>query len=266
MSNANPLIPQGSLLEQKARSRPHLRVAIFIVAIHLVFLGGLLMQGCKREDQIASTQPTNETTLPALDTNALYGTGLPLGTGAVAQLPEPTNYIPPAPIITPAPQPAPATTSQEYSVAKGDSFYSIGKKFGVTASAIAKANAGVDSTRLKVGQKLQIPASATTPSPVAAPDSPAATGGAPETYVVKTGDTLTRVARTHGTTAAALRDLNGLKTDRINVGQKLKVPAKAAPREAAPAPALSTPTPFVAPAPTNAGFVSPPLTGTRRPQ
>src|SRR5947207_2487783 len=35
MNNPNPLIPQGSLLEQKAQSRPHLRIAIAIVAVHL---------------------------------------------------------------------------------------------------------------------------------------------------------------------------------------------------------------------------------------
>ena len=49
MNNPNPLIPQGSLLEQQAKSKPHLRIALFIVAVHVVFLGLLLMQGCKRE-------------------------------------------------------------------------------------------------------------------------------------------------------------------------------------------------------------------------
>jgi LysM repeat protein len=45
------------------------------------------------------------------------------------------------------------------------------------------------------------------------------------TYEVKRGDTLTRIAKTHGTTVKALREANGMKTDRILVGQKLKVPA-----------------------------------------
>ena len=54
MNNPNPLIPQGSLLQQRAKGKPHLRVAIFIVAVHLVFLGGLLIQGCKKEDETGS--------------------------------------------------------------------------------------------------------------------------------------------------------------------------------------------------------------------
>jgi LysM repeat protein len=47
------------------------------------------------------------------------------------------------------------------------------------------------------------------------------------TYTVKKGDTLSSIAKEHGTTAAKLVSLNGLKNpDEISVGQKLKVPAK----------------------------------------
>src|ERR1043165_2832348 len=68
MNNQNPLIPQGSLLEQKAKTKPHLRVAYVIVAVHLVFLGGLLIQGCKKEDPTGNRAglSTNETSLPPL--------------------------------------------------------------------------------------------------------------------------------------------------------------------------------------------------------
>jgi hypothetical protein len=43
-------------------------------------------------------------------------------------------------------------------------------------------------------------------------------------YVVKSGDTVARIARAHGTTAQALRAANGLKNDRLLVGMKLKLP------------------------------------------
>src|ERR1041384_1053765 len=77
MNNPNPLIPQGSLLEQKAGSRPHLRIAIAIVAVHLVFLGGLLIQGCGKEDPAAkTTQAASDTPLPPLTDSNLYSTGL----------------------------------------------------------------------------------------------------------------------------------------------------------------------------------------------
>jgi LysM repeat protein len=44
-------------------------------------------------------------------------------------------------------------------------------------------------------------------------------------YFVKSGDTLSRIARTHNTTIKALKSANELATDRIVVGEKLKIPS-----------------------------------------
>ena len=44
-------------------------------------------------------------------------------------------------------------------------------------------------------------------------------------YVVKPGDNLTRIARTHGTTVNAIQALNGMTGDRIAVGARLKMPS-----------------------------------------
>ena len=67
MNNPSPLVPQGSLLEQKNKSHSRVKVAFFcVVGIHVVGLLVLLMQGCKRE------QPTTpvDTGLPTItDTN-----------------------------------------------------------------------------------------------------------------------------------------------------------------------------------------------------
>lgn len=43
-------------------------------------------------------------------------------------------------------------------------------------------------------------------------------------YVVKSGDTLTRIARTYRTTIGAIEAANGLTGDHILVGAKLKIP------------------------------------------
>ena len=78
-----------------------------------------------------------------------------------------------------------------------------------------------------------------------------ASAGGEQTYTVKSGDNLTKIAGRMGTTIKALRAENGLKTDSIKVGQKLKIPAKAAASVAVPAvpvesatttPPVSTPT------------------------
>jgi LysM repeat protein len=235
MNNANPLVPQGSLLDQTARSKPHLRVALCIVAVHVVFLGLLLMQGCKPEDQTQrlADSATNETTLAPLDVASLFPTNLPPEpTNALAQdltrtgmvdafsglvgTPPPTNMIVPPPVDLSGPR--------EHTVARGDNFTTIARKYGVTPAAISRANPGVDSTRLRIDQKLVIPPP-TSDAGAAAP-APGVAVATSDVYQVKAGDNLSRIARMHGTTPAAIRELNGLLTDRIYAGQKLKLPAR----------------------------------------
>lgn len=46
----------------------------------------------------------------------------------------------------------------------------------------------------------------------------------PTVYIVKSGDTLTRIAKAHGITVKALKSANDLANDQIVVGAKLKIP------------------------------------------
>jgi LysM repeat protein len=48
-------------------------------------------------------------------------------------------------------------------------------------------------------------------------------------YVVRSGDTLSAIARRCGVTVSGLMRWNGLRSDRIRVGQVLSIPAQAAP-------------------------------------
>lgn len=45
-------------------------------------------------------------------------------------------------------------------------------------------------------------------------------------YTVKNGDSLEKIARAHQTTVQAIKEHNGLTTDRIIVGKKIKIPMK----------------------------------------
>ncbi len=83
-------------------------------------------------------------------------------------------------------------------------------------------------------------------------------------YTVQAGDTLSRIARTHGTSLAALMSANGLnqQTAIIKPGQQLRIPqgGTAAPRVAAvprPAPARTGATPAAKPAPAIAAAPKP---------
>lgn len=250
MNNQNPLIPQGSLLEQKDKGRARVRIAVlFVLAVHGIVMLTLLMQGCRRDEGVPpSGEPTNAPPTFVEPSNA---------PPVVEPAPAAPPSSPPAAVVEPTAPPVPlpaAPSAQEYTVAKGDSFTSIGKKFGVTAKEIADANPGVDSTKLKIGSKLHIPAVTKPAAPAAAGAAPGEPSNGSQLYTVKSGDTLSRIATQHGTTLKALRAANSLKTDRITVGQKLKIPGKAAaaasatPVEPAPAGATSTP-PVPAPVP-----------------
>ena len=66
------------------------------------------------------------------------------------------------------------------------------------------------------------PVQAVLPQP---PDSSTQAPARPETvYSVITSDTLYSIARRHGTTVKAIKAANGLSTERLSIGQKLKIP------------------------------------------
>jgi LysM repeat protein len=239
MNHPNPFVPKGSILEQQSKRRSRLKLTVFcVLALSVAGLAAMLIQGCKR----TPSGDTTDTSTPTIDTNA----------PAVADTNAPTmeTNLPPAatnPPVALEPVPvAPAVT--EYTVMKGDVLETIAKKNGVTVKALEAANPGIVPTKLKIGQKLAIPAGGAAAGSAAVDSTGTGTGG--EMYVVKSGDTLTKIAKQFGTTVKAVETENNLSTTRIKVGQKLKIPAKAAgaaPAVAAPEPAPVMPAPVVAP-------------------
>jgi LysM repeat protein len=249
MNTPNPLIPQGALPKQgKTRSTVQV-VVVSIIAVHVVFFGGLLLQGCKREKggELAAG-PTNAplTLPPETNTSPYYAaaTNTPAPETAVNTNPAPA----PVSSLVSTPEPLPPSNvmpqgatgeTKEYAIVKGDTLSKIAKAHGTTVGAISKANPKLDPAKLKIGQKIMIPAGAPAAStgPAAAAGGATAEGGA-GTHVVKSGETLTKIAHQHGTSVKAIRSANGLKTDRLTVGQKLKVPAGKGAESAKVAPAI----------------------------
>ena len=225
MNSPSPLVPQGSFLEQKNKGRSRVKVAFFcVVGVHVAaIMAALLAQGCRREE--GQSPDTNQVPVLAdpglmpVDTNppsaSLVDTSTPTAT--------PIDSLPPTP-----------ATATEYTIARGDSFSIIAKKFpGVTAKAIQEANPSVDPLRLQIGQKIVIPPPAALPANGAATTGSAVSATGEVIYTVKSGDNLTKIATQFGTTIRALRSANNLVTDNIKVGQKLKIPGKTAPPDAA---------------------------------
>lgn len=242
MNSPSPLVPQGSNLEQQNKARSSLKVKIFCaLGVNVAVLLVLLMQGCKREQPAAdnystdlppvydeSNQPpvfTDYTPPTVPDTNYAttpdpYAYPTPGAvTGGVTPTPDPYLVTPPPP-TTPV---VPETGMTEYTIQKGDTYSSIAPKFKVTVAALQAANPSVDPARLQIGKKIMIP-----PPTVSSTSSSSTVSTAPgETiYVVKSGDTLSKIASQYRTTVAAIKAANGLQTDRIKVGDKLKIPAR----------------------------------------
>ncbi|MGC9520642.1 MAG: LysM peptidoglycan-binding domain-containing protein [Anaerolineae bacterium] len=125
-------------------------------------------------------------------------------------------------IPTSAPlNPAPAPSGTTYVVQRGDTLMSIAARYGVSVSELANINGLHWNSWVYVGQRLTIPGGAPAPAPSPNPDPPATSDGY---YVVKAGNTLFSIARWYGTTVNALRVANGLTSNTIYVGQRLRIP------------------------------------------
>lgn len=97
--------------------------------------------------------------------------------------------------------------SGEYTVQKGDTLYSIAKKYDTTVDKLMELN-GLSSNLLSIGQVLKIPSSINL-----------------KTYIVKKGDTLYSIARNNNTTVDALMIANNLTSNILSIGQKLVIPS-----------------------------------------
>jgi LysM repeat protein len=209
---------------------------IHVVAFFLMFVN----PGCR---STSSTQsPVNGDPAPALTSQAPIPADTGSGSSAAVSInipsPAPVRYSPTRP-GTPASEAlenaplndvTPATT---YAVVRGDSLSRIAKKNHSTVAELMKANHLTNSSVLNVGQKLIVPGKAPVAGSMTGGSAEVAMAGA--SYTVKPGDTLAEIAHRAGSTTAELKQLNSLRSDYVQVGRELKLPAGAAPAAMEPA-------------------------------
>ncbi|WP_176884364.1 LysM peptidoglycan-binding domain-containing protein [Nocardioides sp. YR527] len=110
---------------------------------------------------------------------------------------------------------------KKYKVVAGDTFVSIGKKFGVTADALMKHNGYADPTKLLAGTTIEIPAKPAKPKPKPKPEP----GTGETVYTTVAGDTYASVAKKFRITEEELRIYNGHRApDKLPAGFKLYIP------------------------------------------
>ncbi|MGV2938775.1 LysM peptidoglycan-binding domain-containing protein [Mesobacillus sp. LC4] len=115
-----------------------------------------------------------------------------------------------------------------HTVQSGDSLWKLSNIYNVGINDIQKWN-NLSSTTIYVNQKLSVLAPHSHSS-----DSNTSVSSSDSTYIVKTGDTLWGISKSYGMSISGLKSLNGLKSDVIYPGQKLKVSGSAATTASSP--------------------------------
>lgn len=119
-------------------------------------------------------------------------------------------------------------------VRRGDTLGEIADKYGISVAAIKSANK-IRGSMIHPGQELLIAAA---PKGVQLPseaqlasyeeETPARSRGPSDRHVVRRGDTLWSIARTHGVSMDRLANSNGLdRGDTLSIGQVLSIPGTA---------------------------------------
>jgi LysM repeat protein len=204
---------------------------------------GLLIQGCGPKKRVTTADQTN-TNQVSTNYVAPVVTQLP---PVIVETPITSNTVASNIVAVTPPEAqktdetvipnqdtvAPAET-KEYTIVKNDNFQKIAKAHGITVAALIKANPKVNPNKLKISQKIVIPApelkvetKEETQKTTEGSASKTNVSGV-TTYTVKSGDTLNKIAKAHGTTIKAIQAANGMKTTQLQVGKKLKIPAKSA--------------------------------------
>lgn len=149
------------------------------------------------------------------------------------------------------------TSGETYVVKGGDTLSKIAVAYGVKTADLLAANPKVKSAdKIMVGQKLALPAGAKKGAAVATSSAKSSKAPAAKSssiakesipadgkYAVRSGDSLWVIARRFGLKSDDIRRWNDLSTDKLQVGQELKLTGSAAAPQsvapaAAPAPAL----------------------------
>lgn len=106
-----------------------------------------------------------------------------------------------------------------HTIQKGDTLYSLAKKYGVSVDEICAYNGISNQSKIKIGQTITIPQKGTL--------TQNKTEETMREYLVCSGDTLFGIARSFDTTVDEIRKVNNLsEKSTLKIGQRLVIPSK----------------------------------------
>lgn len=116
-----------------------------------------------------------------------------------------------------------------YTVVAGDTLSKIASKYGTTYQKLAEYNGISNPNVIRVGQQIKIPGTTSSAqSGTTATTETTGTATSDTVYTVKSGDTLSAIAKKYGTTYQKLASYNGISNpNKISVGQQIKIPGTA---------------------------------------
>jgi membrane-bound lytic murein transglycosylase D len=110
--------------------------------------------------------------------------------------------------------------SSYHKVKTGETIYSIARDYNTNIKSIMAVNKIGRTNKIYVGQKLKLPGSAKASKKTYTKGSK----NKMKSYKVRGGDTLWSVAKRHGTTAQAIKQLNKIKGNCLMKGQVIRIP------------------------------------------
>jgi LysM repeat protein len=111
-----------------------------------------------------------------------------------------------------------ATGGVIHQVQAGETLYSISRKYGISVDEIKRLN-GLTSNVLNIGQKLKVGGEAATSVQPEKKEEVASDSY----HIVQKGETLYSISRKYSLTVEKLKELNGLSSNNLSLGQKLRV-------------------------------------------
>jgi LysM repeat protein len=231
-------------------------VAGLVVALHVLGLSVVLLQGCGKDNGTktaannSSTDTNTALGYPAMDTNS-SGSMFASATNAVAtNVAHANTNLPPPPLPglpgpgvqmqtpgatlagnpqdaglpgVPASQEPAATPSgpeKDYKVQKGDTLTGIASKNGITVGALMKSNANLDPKKLRVGQTIKVPA------PVAGASNARAVAGTASVPPTSAGAASAGAAGTYkvkpGDTLTKIARAHGITVNQLRAANNMK--------------------------------------------
>lgn len=115
---------------------------------------------------------------------------------------------------SPSPKPSSPTPAGEFhTIQKGDTFWSLSRKYNIPVATLEKLNPNVNPNKLSIGQRIRLKP---------AQSQPVSNTG---THVIEKGDTFWSLSKKYNTTVDNLKAMNpNVNPNALSIGQKINVP------------------------------------------